>query len=339
MGFRPMQLAGERGRLPEQGRIRLGKKKDGGKFPTALRTFRLTSNDRGSLEQAAAIWGGTVTKWENDWELVTEASEIEVVLPADPLGGTPIYELWGGASLQRRCDGEQATVPRRVGNQPDDVEYDRVPCVCNARQVEECKPKTRLSVILPQLPFGGTWRLETGSWNAAEELPGMVDTIEAIAQGRAVRAILAIREEEKVVAGKTKKFIVPTLRMATSLAEAITGVAALGVLEAAAPVVPALQAGTPAAHDDEPADAEIVGDDEGELFEWIERMTEQAATLGIDKPTMMAVCAQVGLDLNHLEAEPLRRIQALLSKVEAGTHVVTLDGQTAVLSRVGAGAA
>lgn len=328
MGFRPMQLAGERGRLPEQGRIRLGKR--GEKFPTALKTFRLTSADRSALDRAATIWGGEVTVWENEWQLITEASEIEIVLPHDPLGGTPIYELWGGASLQRRCDGEMATVPRRVGNQPDDVEYDQVPCVCNARKLEECKPKTRLSVILPQLPFGGTWRMETGSWNAAEELPGMVETIEAVAQGRAIKAVLAIREEEKVVAGKTKKFIVPTLRMAESLAEAITGVAALGVLEAAPPVVAAIEAAKPV-DDDEPVEGEVV-DDESELMVWLDQLRANAAVAGIDATAFAAVCRQVGLT-EELSNEGLRRVQALVNKVEVGTHTLTMEGETAVLQR------
>ncbi|MBU6430681.1 MAG: hypothetical protein KGR26_16805, partial [Cyanobacteria bacterium REEB65] len=195
MTFRPMAaLADKQHRLPEQGRIRLGRQvqgttKTGKQYtrPDKLTTLRFTSPNRDSIEQLARLYGGTVDPWQDEHEVVTDAPEVPIVLPTgDPLGNTPIYELWNRGGLARRCDGETVTCPKRVSD--DEVEMAVEPCLCNARQLAECKVTVRLSVILPEVPFGGTWRVETHSWNAADELPGMVEAIRAFSQRGFVRA-------------------------------------------------------------------------------------------------------------------------------------------------------
>jgi hypothetical protein len=100
-------------RLAEVGRIRLGKQvetKRGGKRPAALDTFRLTSADRARIDEAAKLYGGTVTKWEApsgipNWEVVTQADKLPVVVPPSAMAFSQHYELWSAGGCQRRCDG------------------------------------------------------------------------------------------------------------------------------------------------------------------------------------------------------------------------------------------
>jgi len=245
-------------RIPEAGRIRMGEK--GGKGqPVAIGDFRFTSHDRVALGQIADMYGGTVTPWsdpkaaEGQWEVRTTAPEIRVVLPPDPLGGSPIYELWGGGGCDRRCDGETAQIVTRG---PEGPELADVPCICNAKGAMECKVKTRLSVILPEARFAGVWRLDTSSWNAAQELPGMVDMIQA-AQARGLPyATLAIKHRRSVQAGQTRKFLVPVLGVAESIEGLMAGAANVtGRLPEGGPEQAALHAG-----DDEVIEAELVDD-------------------------------------------------------------------------------
>lgn len=255
--FRPFEAVNNRHhRLPEAGRIRLGRQvptRNGKTRPDKLTTLRFTSNDKSSLETIAGLYGGTVEPWNNEWETITKAPEVPIVLPVDdPLGGTPIYELWSRGGLERRCDGETASCPKRVSD--DEVVYEEQPCLCNHRQVAECKVTLRLSVVLPEVPFGGVWRVETHSWNAAAEIPGMVAAVQAFASRAGfVRAFLGIRQEERMEAGRKKQFIVPYLRMDDSVAGILAGSAGLSAIPPVthrelAPVVP--PAGVPGRADD-----------------------------------------------------------------------------------------
>ena len=243
-------------RIAEAGRIRVGEKT--GKAMKALSTFRFTSHDQEALGQIAAMYGGTVRPWSDpkaaagQFEIVTEASEIRVVLPPDPWGGTPIYELWGGGGCERRCDGLTAAVLQRG---PEGLEPVDVPCMCAAKGEMTCKVITRLNVILPEVRFAGVWRLDTKSWNAAQELPGMVDMVQQM-QGRGLtHATLALKHRRSVQAGETHKFIVPVLGIPASVEQLVSGAMQLGALPSAerAPVA-ALDAGPQS----EVVDAEVV---------------------------------------------------------------------------------
>jgi hypothetical protein len=265
-------------RIPEAGRIRFGIKT--GRAMKALSTFRFTSHDREALEQIAGLYGGTVNPWsdpkaaEGQFEVITEASEIRIVLPPDPLGGTPIYELWGGGGCEKRCDGLTAQIVTRG---PDGAEMTDVPCVCAAQGSMSCEPRTRLSVILPEIRFGGVWRLETKSWNAAQEMPGMVGLIQSLQERGLTRGVLALKHRRSVTAGETHRFIVPVLGVDETIDALASGAAQVGALGSAATVPPvaALSAGEPEEErdaapdvetppapnlDDEVIDAEVIDD-------------------------------------------------------------------------------
>jgi len=207
-------------RAPEAGRIRLGEKT--AKAMRAIETFRFTSPHRSALEQLADLYGGSVVAWSdpkarvaNQFELKSDTSTIEVFLPANGLDVA--YELWSGGGCTRRCDGETCEVP---GN--DSMEM--VPCICAKKGVAECRPYTRMNVVLPGVDFYGTWRLESKGWNAAKELPGMYDMIAQFAQrGEMVRAYCHLEKRKSVQNGKTKNFVTPTLSMSATPDELLAG--------------------------------------------------------------------------------------------------------------------
>lgn len=214
-------------RIVEHGRIRTGI--FGGKYPKAIDHFRFTSSDRAAIERLAQLYGGEAREWagsktQGQWEVITEATTIDVVLPPDPLGMSPVYELWSKGGLVRRCDGEVCTLPVKT---PDGAQMDEQPCICDAKQIKECQTKTRLNVVLPNIAFGGVWRLETASDHAARELPGMVEAILAVQERGFARACLSLEHRTSVTNGQTKKFIVPKLSVPFTLEQIAAGEGAL----------------------------------------------------------------------------------------------------------------
>lgn len=246
-------------RIPQQGRIRMGEKR--GNRPVALDKFRLTSPDQEAITEISLRYGGVPRVWEGaprgvEWEVSVDASELPIALPPDPLGGSPVYELWSGGGCQRRCDGEQAEVPTSDGMMT-------TPCVCVAKGSLECKPIVRLNVILREIRFGGVWMLEAHGWNAFHELPGMVEAIAAMQSRGITRAALALEPRVAKRNGKTSRFVVPVVRLADSVEALVAGAATIGSLGSAAHVAPQLMSGQPIADDDDvmgPADEPILAE-------------------------------------------------------------------------------
>ena len=197
--------------LMELGRIRLGHKGDKGQ-PVKLDKFRLTSASRMLLEAAARLYGGEVQEWKDApdagyFELFTDSSELPVKLQPvyRDVDGEPTYaysqwyELYSAGGVQRRCDG----VTELLTGQP---------CLC-IPEARECKMTTRVSVILPELPGVGVWRLESHGYYAAVLLPGTLDLLQnAATEGVYIDAVLRIEQRTKKVPGEgTRRFIVPVL--------------------------------------------------------------------------------------------------------------------------------
>lgn len=257
-------IANMQRRLPEAGRLRTGVK--AGKRPKAIPTWRITSHDQEAVAQVASIYGGTPRPWSDSptpgqWEVITEAAELRIVLPPDPLGSTPIYESWSAGGCQRRCDGLTCQTPI---SGPDGTEMTDVPCMCQAKGEMVCRPHTRLSVILPDVRFGGTWRYESAtSWNVAQEIPGMVDLIQSLQERGLSRALLGIEHRKTVTGGETHRFTIPVLRVADSMDAMLAGAARVSALPTAEPdpSVPAIEAAArPPDLDDEVIDAEVIED-------------------------------------------------------------------------------
>jgi len=252
-------LSQARRRLPEAGRIRLGVKT--GRAMKSIDTFRFTSPAEVLIRQIAAAYGGDPKPWtepkaspSKQWEVITPVDRIDVVLPPDCL--VQWYEEWSGGGCIKRCDGEVCETWRKGPEGPET--YD-VACVCNANQKRTCEPHTRLNVLLPNISMHGVWRLETKSWNAKEELPGMVDLIENInATGRYTPASLSVVKQERMNKGRKQNYVLPKLEINASLTELAAGGARLGAL-AAAPTAGALPAGPHMSNsDDDVVEAEVV---------------------------------------------------------------------------------
>jgi hypothetical protein len=204
-------------RIREVGRIRLGVQgttAEGKRYPKKINRFRFTSGDEAIINATAQRYGGTARGWQNDdrdeFEVVSDATEIPIMLPPNPtdLGFSQWFEVWGNKVCKKRCDG--------VRDQVRDV-----PCDCDPDE-RECKATTRLSVILPEIPGLGVWRVESHGWNAAVELAASVEMIEALAGRQAMvpaRLRLDVREQRRLIDGeaKTRKFVVPVIDVDVSV--------------------------------------------------------------------------------------------------------------------------
>lgn len=225
-------------RLQEVGRIRTGATaptKNGRKRPTKLETFRLTSPNKSVLERAAVLWGGNVKAWQPEgggpkqWELITDTDRLQVAVLPDDRHLSAAYELWNRGGCVRRCDGFTETIKD-------------TPCVCDPDD-RECAPTTRLSLVLPDLPGLGVWRLETKSFHAAAELPGAFMLLQQTAQGRlSVPALLRLEQRQKKRDGQTRQFAVPVLDIGITVGDALAIAAG-----AAPPPSSSLGDGAPAA--------------------------------------------------------------------------------------------
>ena len=255
-------IAKDYGRIPEQGRIRLGVKTE--RAMRSLDTFRFTSPDPGAIEAIATLYGGTMKEWnekratpQSQWEVITEATDIRVFLPQHSIDVW--YEEWGGGGILRRCDGIDAQVEVKT---PDGTDIDIVPCHCSGL-IEQgkqmmCRPYTRLSVILPEIRFGGTWRLESKGWNASKELPAMAQVIAQMQTIGIVEGRLSIEKRTKISGGQTRHFVVPKLSMDTSPLEIMAGGARPQNVSLPEPEMPAISTVKEVFPDIEVVDAVIV---------------------------------------------------------------------------------
>lgn len=180
--------------------------------PEKLDKFRITSPSRPLLERVAELYGGEVGEWTpanggpTEYEVYTKADRVPVIIP--PQAISQWYELFKGSQCVRRCDG--------VTEQKSDR-----PCMCDPDS-RECKPTTRLNVMLRDVEAIGQWLLTTRGYFAAVELPAYA---ELLAQaGGYVEGWLSIEERRVVRAdGEVSRFMVPVLEAAVSPRQLLTG--------------------------------------------------------------------------------------------------------------------
>lgn len=184
-------------------------------------------------------------------DFVSAAEEIDIALPPyDPLGGTPIYELWSGGGCLRRCtggDGPEACNLRfsKETGEDTDVWYEPAACQCLAQQNVVCKPTTRLSVLLPGIRVGGVWSFSSTSYDVAREFQQMIGILEmAAVQGFKIAKARLVSRQKTTPRGK-RKYTVPILIFPGTLGELVTGTGAAA--ELAMPTAGALPAAATAA--------------------------------------------------------------------------------------------
>lgn len=231
----------------EVGRIRLGtsqqKTSRAGRAynePVKLEHFRLTSRSEQLIKEAALLYGGTPELWTPQsggaaqWSLLTDTKSIPVIVPPNSL--SQYYEQWTAGKCTRRCDGVRELLSEQ-------------PCPCGPDPLQKkqlgCKPTTRVSLMLADMNGIGVWRLETHGYNAASELPAVVDLLTAT--GGHVPARLEMEERSAQIpdprdANKTvtSRFMVPVLHVGATPAAivAIAGSARPAVGSGEQPALP-----------------------------------------------------------------------------------------------------
>jgi hypothetical protein len=183
--------------LPEIGRIRLGyrapSKQLGKIMPYRSDAFIFTSQSKGTLAALSKQVGGVVDEWpdgQEPWRLVSKVSSLPVRVPPY-LVRPPVFELWSGAGLLRRCDGETCERPSETPSGPVLVSG---PCTCEPGAME-CKMTTRFVLMLPQAPGLGVWVCTTHSVIAGREILGQLRLLELAGPAGLVSATLAIEQE------------------------------------------------------------------------------------------------------------------------------------------------
>jgi hypothetical protein len=203
-------------RMAEIGRVRMGIKNERG-LPTKLDRFRITSQSRDVVEAVASLHGGDVREWKPNpkspphWEVVTTTNTLDVVVaPGQVL--SQWWEKWKPGTCERRCDG--------VTEQLTDS-----PCVCPAslddrrkaaaaKPPTACRPVTRFSFMIRDIPMLGLFRLETRGEIAAAELSGIAMFLEmATTRGLFIPATL-VAEQRGV--GSPHQYVVPVLHLHNS---------------------------------------------------------------------------------------------------------------------------
>lgn len=204
-------------RLRQVGRIRIGATvatSNGKTRPVKLERFRFTSPDREAIELVAETYGGVAKAWDGasvgeQWEVYAETKELDIVIPPSDIAFSQWFELWKGGGCHRRCDGVR------------DILNDCA-CECDPENTD-CKPTTRLNVILQSIEGVGVWRLETHGYNSASELSGAVEVLESIHSKKVMvpgRLLLEQRQSKKIdpSTGKavTYNYAVPVIDFSTT---------------------------------------------------------------------------------------------------------------------------
>ncbi len=198
--------------LTEMGRIRLGQKVktgSGALRPDKLDTFRFTSAAEHLIIEIAALYGGVVKPWDGgrgkQWEVIVDSALIPIYLPRQSI--EPWYEGWRNGVCIRRCDGVFDTI------------HD-APCSCDPEE-RDCKPTTRVNVMLADVPGLGVWRVESHGYYAASELTQLADLVAGISMPLPGRLMLEARGR-KFFNRKTQKVEVRDYFVPVILIDSVT---------------------------------------------------------------------------------------------------------------------
>lgn len=315
-------------RFHEVGRIRAGAKSERG-APTKLERWRLTSGNRAALEAAAEVYGGEVRPWEGaptpgQWELFTEADSLDAVIPPSAEPYSLWYESWSGGGCDRRCDGVR------------DILNDS-PCACDPEK-RICKPTLRVSVMLTRVPGLGVWRYESHGWNAAVELPTMLDLLALGAKtGAFVPAVLRLEQRVSRKKGEgTRRFCVPVIDIQETAGD-FTRTIASGEPVPPPPSTPAIEPPRrkaisapaeppPLPGEDEP-EPEPAADDRKASAAQKRLVFAKAKDAGIEKDLVSRIYARLverpGASLSDLAAADVDRLVRSIEKVAGNAEAAT----------------
>jgi hypothetical protein len=160
-----------------------------------------------------------------------------------------------------------------------------------------CDSKSRLKVLLPDMPGLGVWRMETGSYYATDEIAGMVDVIRgSVGDQTLVPVRLRIEPRMRVADGQTKQFIVPVLELrGVTAGELLSG----NVTRAAIGGAPATAAAIEAKRPDYLAEAQAATTAEQVMEIWTRANDARHMT-----PELHEAIGQIGRRLKAADTEP-----------------------------------
>lgn len=239
------------------GRIRIGQQVPRSDDPTKMRparldTFRITTQSRVAADAIAELYGGTVRDWNNEFEVITGQSAIGVTVPPRDQVVSQWYEMWSAGGCSRRCDSQIERIsgkPCLCPHADDPTDLAQVEAAAKERArlaslkvPQACKAITRISVMLPDLPGLGVFRLDTHSYYAAVEIGDAAALMQAARdQGVFLPAVLRIEHRQRVANGRTKKFPVPVLEVMATFRQITSGQLEAGGLAAQLPPPPGQQ--------------------------------------------------------------------------------------------------
>jgi len=267
------------------GRLRIGQQVSTGKTdsngnekmrPVRLDTFRFTTGSRATAQAIAELYGGKIRDWNGEFEIITGKSEIGVTVPPRDEVISQWYEKWTKGGCERRCDSQYEQIsggPCLCPHAKDPSDAGEVARKALERSdlaklnpPQACKLVTRISVMIPDLPGLGVFRLDTGSFYAAVEIGDSAELMQ-VARDRGVflPAILRIEQRQRVAGGQTKKFPVPVLEVLATFRDLATGVIEAGGVAAQLPPVPDVPRRAIAAGPVVPSRREITGPASGQV--------------------------------------------------------------------------
>lgn len=203
----------------ELGAIRLGEYVESPKSKSGFRassseTWLLTSNDLQALLEISQVpeLGGENPKIEtlttdpkkaldpdadlhysnsaHAYRLRTSVSTLPVMLPPGDETFWQSYQLYHGASLVRRCDGEACSTRKKLDGGELSEWSEEGPCICRSGG-KECGLRTKLTVILEDGPLG-SWVYRTGNEPAGFSLVGSVQILRSLGEVGMPKANLSI---------------------------------------------------------------------------------------------------------------------------------------------------
>ena len=301
------------------GRIRIGQQVATGKKntdgsdkmrPAKLDTFRFTTASRVTADAIAGLYGGEVRDWQRgQFEVITGKSEIGVTVPPRDEVISQWYEMWNKGGCLRRCDSRRDQIsdgPCLCPHSDDPLNEAAVAQAARRRAEmaklnppQACKLVTRISLMIPDLPGLGVFRLDSGSYYAASEIGDAALLMQAARdQGTLLPAILRIEQRQRVAGGQTKNYPVPVLEVLATFRQIVSGELEAGGIAGQLPPPPgeppkALTAGpaTPAPDLTKAAPAEVPVTDDAYLEPW-QRATDIANRARATKtPNEFRACA------------------------------------------------
>ena len=203
------------------GSIRAGGEKPDKGAGAKLHTWRFTSPSKVALEKLAAIYGGTVTRWDarKQWQLYSESSEICVILD-DRFALQESYSLFDGRIETRKCDGDECIFKKvkRNGKTVEGVDDPvTVPCMCAESTERSCDLSTIIRVIVPATEDITLWWIRSKGVIANSEINGILSWIRAnTPEGQPTQAYCTLTLAWEENSTGTNKWVVPRFSLDTN---------------------------------------------------------------------------------------------------------------------------